>query len=145
MGASMTFCITVKWDHRLNCWEHHAEPGADAIDLTAVRRCHPAAPVGPHADQLSADVDLACVGNLQQVDAAEQRALAGAAGAQDGDHVVLVGGQRDALQHLQVAEALVEVVHVERGAGLCPRFALHRDGGSGRLRHPIHPASGYDV
>ena len=90
-------------------------------------------------------MDLACVGNLQQVDAAEQRALAGAAGAQDGDHIVLVGGQRDALQHLQVAEALVEVVHAERGAGFRPLLTLHRGGGFKRLRHPTHPAGGYDV
>ena len=70
--------------------EHHAEAGADAVDLAPVGRHRPAAPVASHADQLAADMDLPGVRDLQQVDAAQQCTLAGAAGAQDGDDVVLV-------------------------------------------------------
>ena len=93
--------------------EHHAEAGADALDLPAVRRFHPAVAAGTHFDGLTLDGDGARIRSLQEVDAAQERALAGARRAEHGNHVAVAGGDRDALQHLDVAEALVDVLDHE--------------------------------
>ena len=69
--------------------EHHAEPGADAIDLPVVRGLRAVARVG-HADQLAADMDLAGIRGLEQVDAAQERALARARAADHRDDVAIL-------------------------------------------------------
>ena len=53
--------------------------------------------------------DPALVDRLEAVDAGEQRRLARAGAADDGDHLALVDGQVDALQDLQRAEGFADV------------------------------------
>ena len=69
--------------------EHHADMAAQL------------AQIGVRAADLDAvgDDGAGLIG-LQPVDAAEQRALAGAGAADDGDHVALGDVERDALQDL---------------------------------------------
>ncbi|MNN69486.1 hypothetical protein D3C81_1852760 [compost metagenome] len=55
---------------------------------------------------------------LQQVDAAQEGRLAGAGGAEDGDHVTVVGGERYALEHFEIAVAFVQVADFKRWRGL---------------------------
>ena len=76
----------------------------------------------PHADQLAVDKDTPGIGYLQQVDAAQERALARAAAAEDGDHIVLAGGQRYTLEDLHVAETLEKILDHERRFGPCVGF-----------------------
>ena len=54
-------------------------------------------------------VDLTRVRVLPQVEAAQKGALSRAAAAEDCNHVVIVRNQRDALQHLEAAEALMQI------------------------------------
>ena len=98
--------------------EHHAELGADAVDLLVVFRRGVAIARGLHLDELAGDEDAAGIGRLQEVDAAEHGALAGAAAAEDGDDIALVGLERDALEHFEVAEALVHVLDDEGRRGI---------------------------
>ena len=60
-----------------------------------------------HLDGLAGDRHHAFVRRLEQIDAAQKRALARAGRAEDRDHVAVVRGQRHALQHFELAEALV--------------------------------------
>ena len=60
-------------------------------------------------DVLALEVDLSLGGLLQQVQAAEKGGLAAAGGADDGDHFATADGGGNALEHLQVAEALFQV------------------------------------
>ena len=53
--------------------------------------------------------DLAAAGGLQQVDAPQQRGLAGAGGADDGDDIALLDGEVDVPQNLMGAEGLAQV------------------------------------
>ena len=69
-------------------------------------------------DLLAVDRMLPRVDRLQQVDAAKQRRLARAGRADQADHLVLVHRQVDALQHLQLAERLVDVRADERRVGV---------------------------
>ena len=52
-------------------------------------------------------------GLLQQVQASDEGGLAGAGGADDGGHVSLVKRFVQVLEHLQLAEALAEVLHLK--------------------------------
>ena len=61
---------------------------------------------------------------LEQVDAAQERALAGAAGAQDGDHVALVRLHRDALEHLDLAELLLLMPSTAEGRRMLRHIGL---------------------
>jgi hypothetical protein len=98
--------------------EDHAELGADAIDLLVIFRRGVAIARGLHLDELAGDVDAAGIGRLQQVYAAEHGAFAGAATAEDGDDIALVGLERDALEDLEVAETLVHVLDDEGRRGI---------------------------
>ena len=98
--------------------EHHAELGADAVDLAPVGRLRGSVRLAPHLDHLAGDRHLARVGRLEQVDAAQKRALAGAGRAEDRDDVAILGGERDALEHLQRTKSLVHVLDGQ-GRGRC--------------------------
>src|SRR6266404_6158969 len=63
---------------------------------------------------LAAKADAAAVGSLQAVDAAQQRALAGAAGAADRDDLARLDVQVYRLQHREYAEALGEAGDLEQ-------------------------------
>ena len=56
------------------------------------------------------------VRHFQQVDAAQQRALAAAGGADQRGHAAFGDGKADALEHVIVAEALVDVVERDHDA-----------------------------
>jgi hypothetical protein len=77
--------------------EHDPDPLADAVDVDARR-----------GDLGAADDDPSGIDGLEQVDAAEQRGLAGARGADEADHLVLGHHEVDAAQDLEVAERLVK-------------------------------------
>ena len=69
-------------------------------------------------------------GLLQKVDAAKERTLAAAAGADDADHVSLLHIKGDVAQHLVLAEALFEVAYAEDGESVIGHasFFGHHDG-----------------
>ena len=75
--------------------EHHAHMGAvlGGIDLGT-------------GDVLAAVEDLAAGGGLQQVDAPQQGALAGAGGTNDAGDIAFFHGEIDVPQHFVAAEGL---------------------------------------
>ena len=64
------------------------------------------------ADQVAVHLDPAAVDLLEVVDAADEGRLAGAGRPDDADRLALRDLERDALQHLEPAEALVDVLGV---------------------------------
>ena len=82
--------------------------------------------VGLQLDLLAVDADDAAGRVFEAVDAAQQRRLARAAAADDGDDVAVAGRQRDALQHMQLAELLVQVLDVNRFGGAVAVGAARR-------------------
>ena len=68
--------------------------------------------------RLAVDLDGAAVHLLQVVEAAQQRALARAAFADDGDHFALVHLQGDVPQHAQAVKALFQMIRVQHGFSL---------------------------
>ena len=101
--------------------EHEREPAANRHGLD--RR------VGDH---LPVEEDVAVVDVLQQVDAAQDRGLARAGGADQRHGLVLVNGQVDAVEHLPVAERLGDPGQLEHGGPLTSRVALPRSQRSSR-------------
>src|SRR3546814_4778652 len=93
--------------------EHHAQARADAVDLALVFRLGMAVPGRAHADQLAADIDLPGIRCFQQVDTAQKRALSRAAAADHRNHIAIIGRHRDALQHLEIAEPLMQILDEE--------------------------------
>src|SRR5690606_3379080 len=84
--------------------EHHADAGADAVDVDV--RVEDVDPL---------DEDLASGRLLEQVDRAQQGGFAGPGRSDDAHHLALPDHQVDALEHLDVAEALVQVSDLDRG------------------------------
>src|SRR5262249_48020379 len=82
--------------------EDDADPASDAVGVDAVRR---------HV--LAGDEDPARVDGLEQVDAAEQRRLAGARRADQADDLVLGDREIDAAEHLGAPERLVQLLDPE--------------------------------
>src|SRR4029077_5028177 len=70
------------------------------------------------SDLLALEEDAAALDRLQQVDAAEQGALAAAAGADDDDHLAPLHIEVDAVQHEVVAEALAHALEPDARAAL---------------------------
>ncbi len=94
--------------------EDHAEAGADAANLGLVGDT----PVGRHAaqrDGLARDLDDAAVGYLEHVDAAQQRRFARAGRTDEGEDFAFVGRQRNAFEHLEFAETLMDVLELDDG------------------------------
>ena len=88
--------------------EDHADSGAHVRQLLAFR-------VG---DVLAVDAHFAGSGAFQQVDAAHQRRLARAGGAEDAEDFTRIDGQVDVVQHLMrlgaTAIAFVQMVDLNR-------------------------------
>ena len=61
------------------------------------------------------DLDFAGVEGVEAVDAAQQRALAAAGGADDRGHLAAADGERDAVEDAQGAVVLYEVADVDHG------------------------------
>jgi hypothetical protein len=66
---------------------------------------------------LALDHDPPRIDRLGEVDAAQERRLAGAGGTDDAHDLVLGHGEVDAAQHRQVAEGLPQPLDPERLAG----------------------------
>ena len=58
--------------------------------------------------ELSVDEHLACGGLLEPIDAADERGLAGARRSDDHELLARLDGQVDILQHVKIAEVLIE-------------------------------------
>jgi hypothetical protein len=93
---------TVMCGKRLNCWK------------TMPIRERTAVEVGVGIGDVDAlDQDLPGGGLLEPVDAAQQGRLARAGGTDHADHLAVVDVEVDALEHLVVAEALVQVADLD--------------------------------
>ena len=92
--------------------EDHADVGAQLGELLALL-----------GQRLAVDGDRARLDGLQPVDRAAQRRLAGPGGADDDDHLALADGEVDVLQHVQVAEVLVDALEDDEGLGHAANLA----------------------
>ena len=97
-------------DQRLKLWNTMASLARIRASWRGSLACSAAMRARLQRDLLAGDHDAALVRRLEQVDAAQERALAGAAGAQDGDHVALGAPDGDALEHLDLAELLLDAL-----------------------------------
>jgi hypothetical protein len=100
--------------------EDDADPLAQAVELR-FRHADAGSAAGQPSDRLAVDGDLALLERFQEIDAGKERALAGAAGADHGHDLAARHIEVDALEHLGVAEALVQVPdphHRRRRLGL---------------------------
>lgn len=78
------------------------------------------APVGALVQQLTpGKIQAAAVSDFQAVEAAQQGAFATAAGAEDDDHFARSHLQVDAVEHLLLAEKLVETLELDQCAHAC--------------------------
>ena len=97
--------------------EHHADLRPHGGDGTVAVCAEDAADFVAIGD-FAVDADAALLGHLKVIDAAQQRGLAAAGGADDADD--LAGGHRkiDTLQHMQGAEILVQAFDLDHRPGL---------------------------
>ena len=86
--------------------EHDPDPASDPVERDAVG-----------GDVLALDDDPASVDGLEPVDAAQERGLARARGADQADDLVLGHDQIDPAQHLERPEGLVEALDPQGLAG----------------------------
>ena len=93
--------------------EHHGQLAAQALELLGVHRVQRAVAVGAQLQAFASYDDLPLLRLLQKVDAAQKGALARARAADDADHVASAGVERDALEHLVAAIALVDVQRLQ--------------------------------
>ncbi|AGZ37553.1 6-pyruvoyl-tetrahydropterin synthase [Pseudomonas sp. VLB120] len=98
--------------------EDKADFAAQAVDLAIVGGDQVAILGSLELERLTGDQDFTLVRVLQQVDAAQQRGLAGTGRPQDGDHVTVAGGQRNALENFLIAVAFMQIADFQRGRGL---------------------------
>src|SRR3546814_799152 len=83
-------------------------------------------------DHVTGHLDPAGLIGFEPVDAAKQSALPRAAAPDDGDDLAALDRQRDALEHLQLAEALVNVFNDHGRHGAPSRDVC--SGGTGESR-----------
>lgn len=76
-------------------------------------------------DAVVADADLAGIDLLEAVDAAQRRALAGARATDQHQHLAALDCEADAVQHLERAEALMDLVEDDDGAFDDEAFLAH--------------------
>ena len=91
-------------------------------------------------DVRAVEEDATRVDGLQQVDAAEQRRLAGARRTDQRDHLVLCHAEVDLTQHLVLAERLRQALYDERLAHITPPDWRRRR--SRRINQSVNRASG---
>ena len=89
--------------------EHHADVAALLGGVTGRHLVQLVAPLAV-ADQIAVDIQPARIDLLEMVDAAQERRLARARRADHAQHLALADLQRDALEHLQGAEALADLL-----------------------------------
>ena len=107
--------------------EHDAEVAAHPVDLGQRPRFALAIGVAAKAQRFTAMRMSPEVGVFEMVDAAQERALARAAGADHADDVAAMDVEGDALEHLERAEVLVHVDHPNR------RNVAHRSAAVGTI------------
>ena len=93
--------------------KHHRQARAHALQLLGIHRLERTILAGFELEFLAIEQDLARVRLLQQVDTAQEGALARAAGADDADHVARLGRQGHTLEHFIAAVALVQILNFE--------------------------------
>ena len=103
-APSMTFSITLMCGNRLKAWK--TRPSRRRIGTGSMPGI---------GDRLAVEVDVAVVDLLEQVDAAQQRRLARARGADQRDRLVLADRQVDPAQHLALAVVLRDAAQLEDG------------------------------
>jgi hypothetical protein len=96
------------WE-KVEALKHHADVGALAVEH-AVGKWSEGAVGLVQAHGLAVDEDAPALGHLEDVDATQERGLAGAAGADHDDHFAGAHGEIDAIDHHRVAEALHEPI-----------------------------------
>jgi len=79
--------------------EHHADAAAQRLQVALAKT----------ADLAALDEDLAGIGPLQAVEAADQRRFAGAAAADDAEDLALPQRERDAVERGRRAEAALQL------------------------------------
>ena len=128
-GESVTFCSTVMCGNRLKAWKTMPMCWRSSLtsSLSFVRFC-------------AVDRDRAGVDLLEQVDAAQQRRLARARGADQADDVVRTDVEADVRQHLVVAERLGDVLDLDEALGAHP--AARSRSSRWRIRLSVKRASG---
>src|SRR5699024_5795557 len=122
--------------------EDHADAGALGGDLLAGELL-PAAVrqgVGPVPLHLAVDEDAPGAGLLELVDAAQQGGLAGAGGAHQHCHLAGVHREGAALQHVEVAEGLVDLLDLDDGTGRVLGGPCHHSSTSGSGSCGVVPA-----
>ena len=101
--------------------EDDPDPAAHDVDIDPAR-----------GDLLAADDDPAGRDRLEQVDATEERRLAGPGGADQADDLVLGQHEVDPAEHLELAERLVDALDPQRLVAVMR--ASRPAGGAGRAR-----------
>ncbi len=95
--------------------EHHGEPCPDPLNLALIRRHTNPFAVLRELDRFPVNDDLAGGRGFQQIEAAQESALAGAGTADHRDHVAFTGLEIQALENRCVTERLMDVAADEGG------------------------------
>ncbi|MNH13345.1 hypothetical protein D3C79_729130 [compost metagenome] len=88
--------------------EHHGQACAQALQFVRVGDMQAMMVLG-HVHRLAVEGHAAFVGLLEEVDATQEGTLARAAGADQADHVAGLRFERNALEHMVLAVAFVQV------------------------------------
>ena len=106
--------------------KHHADL-APLLRQDCIGHRNHTAIAGAIAEKLAVDAHPTLIRRIEMVEAAQERALAAAAGADDHHHLALAHVQIDAAQHVMIGEILVDA------------FSLHHQAGGVRWRHATAP------
>ena len=117
-SASVTFSSTVRCGKAFHCWK------TMPILCRSLLRSVPSG-----VDLGAVDEDLPALDRLEPVDAHQQRRLARARAADDRDHLALLNGEADAVEHLEAAETFPDVFRSQsfsrhRFSSRAPRRAI---------------------
>ena len=107
-AASVRLSSAVSCGKRLNCWKTIPIRCLIRRDVDTLAR-----------DLLALEEDPAGLDRLEQVDAAEQRALPASARPDDTQHLAGLDAQVDAVEDDVVAEPLMDVLHADHGDVVC--------------------------
>ena len=135
-GASIRFCNTVMCDQRLKLWNTMASRGANPFHLLVIRRYPLTMPVGTHPDSFAVHRHDAGIRRFQQIDAAQEGALAGTGRTKDRNHGAFGYGEGNTLQHFYAAEALVQVFD-DQSRGRCGHNFFSKARGAVILRRDV--------
>jgi hypothetical protein len=100
--------------------EDHAELASDPLHRSGVGVFLRAVTAAAHLYQLAFDENFSGIRHLQQIDAAQERAFARSAAAQD--YVMLMGSQRNAFQNLMRTEPFLCMSRTRSASPLLPKW-----------------------